>query len=1816
MNSMLHPHLCSLIGVIWLLAFCANPAAAAVSDAKAISDVEQCRVDAGFGTDGRLLNDPTPTSVEVCNRAFNSHPEDSNVAAYLGRALYRNDLEAASFSFIKRSANAGNRIGQFLLGVAYQYGYGVQDDLGEAIDAYRIAALAEHADAQMNLVWILFDRRREKLDISEAVPWLTKAVGQGHCEALNFQGWMISHGIGQLRNAALATQYYLRAAECGSRLGAFNAALHLLETDSPRGVSLLRQAAEAGLTNAKSLLGEVFMRGRIVPRDDVEAARWLQAAINDRDDRAVRILAEMISLGRAENLPAYEIKRIAVWAREKQESRIDEQLDDKQPWPIVWKPGVELPAWKLAERYIVRTSSSKLRFVENVSAAWKMHNLLEEIGPAAAKEILADSLASTQPTAVQRGGNHFARYSSLVPKALVPPIAKLPNKAIVRETILEEKVITAQEFRKQWKSEICDKMTVFDKLFYTTDDVIHAVLPLLLSSRYEPCIVSTLRLIGARFQYPDKGLSTYVVQQLSSKNDGIRSYAVDAASAIGLRLTSDQITALLHDSSQKVKIRVLEKIPNIAALVPPALLAALINDSDEQICNEAMVIARNADSPEVRNALFLNLKQPKLANSAGETLAVFDTLSIPPTTFKGLLDRRVAGKPDIVAEKILEAADPIKLIDELRSGLHSPTSGVRLATLHFAAELEAFDLRSELEAILTSDSDVEVRAKAANILGNFASRESLRALEDGLKDSSPSVRLHSLTALRMDRGHAYKGALTLRNDPDQAIQTEVAKYLDVSNNRGSVHPSHDINTIGAPETTGLEQKIAAQKSQQSFLSALSVTDKFEHLCGAGARKKGFPQTVAEADTLIGMASDIRIHMQTREKIAVCLTSYYASSVSVESLPWLVQIANDPVSSEFLRFAAVDTLLKHDTKEAAELLMQVWFEGFILAKTCATWLGETKMDKFAPPIVYRVLRPYLQHTDPIIKVYSSGCLPSVPRRNVARILQQFAEDANASIRAAALELVASSDESSIAASMQMLRKALRENESVNLRSALWSTGTTAAIQDARRYNGPLTWPTINFWSEAISQDPVALSLQQLLHAIPRSNGNHDSVAKAAVQMSERLPDAQLNDALIARIAPVLTQAFVEMDFDEPHTFSPLVLRAFCEGDNLRTWRHHFYYNKIFDDAIKVLSTQHTSLNSAALECLARLRTRVIAVPADLAAAMVKLFMNGGQLQQAAALIARVNNSVQYRGQLEKSRWLLAQSEVLVRQGEYAKSLEKVDEIDETLRHVGGFKTLIRARASLIRGWALLKSGHTDARFELASAMRGDWNTNILATSLALPLGIFEPMAAARDAVDYFNLHANSSSELRSAASILLTQLIDDGLENGRVEQALVDADQLASLQNTEDPGLATSSMFGNDRDLMLRHMGQLEGRIRRLASRKDAGRNVNSYDKEFVLAKQDLKSWQSLMLARYPMMVALLRPVALDIQKLKHSLGKDRVLIQYLVLPRRTIALVVSNESISIVPIGIDAMKLKNLVASVRDMLGEDLRAEVVAEPNRGAKIVDSGRPKNISNALTTLSQVLVDPIGKIAGSKKEWVIVPHGVLHSLPFSALSFGREPVLTKHTISVIGRAGQLEFGEGTEEIKKPGSSIKVIALGNPTMPNAQWAPLAGAELEIKSIANILGNENSEIFLGPKARKDVLLNRPLGNSILHFAVHGQAMRGIESRLLLADGFLTAKDAWLLPLNETPLVVLSACETGLGDVLLGNEILSLANAFMFAGARYVVASLWRIPDAETRAFMAMFYTRLRSGELPKVALANTQRAAMARGDSPATWAAFVIYGP
>jgi CHAT domain-containing protein len=110
-------------------------------------------------------------------------------------------------------------------------------------------------------------------------------------------------------------------------------------------------------------------------------------------------------------------------------------------------------------------------------------------------------------------------------------------------------------------------------------------------------------------------------------------------------------------------------------------------------------------------------------------------------------------------------------------------------------------------------------------------------------------------------------------------------------------------------------------------------------------------------------------------------------------------------------------------------------------------------------------------------------------------------------------------------------------------------------------------------------------------------------------------------------------------------------------------------------------------------------------------------------------------------------------------------------------------------------------------------------------------------------------------------------------------------------------------------------------------------------------------------------------------------------------------------------------------------------------------------------------------------------------------------------------------------------------------------------------------------------------------------------------------DGLLTAEDVTGLDLTGTELAVLSACETGLGQIYAGEGVFGLRRAFELAGARTLVMSLWKVPDDVTQALMADSYELVLGGMGRSHALRQAQIAARARDPHPRAWGGFVCQG-
>jgi CHAT domain-containing protein len=218
--------------------------------------------------------------------------------------------------------------------------------------------------------------------------------------------------------------------------------------------------------------------------------------------------------------------------------------------------------------------------------------------------------------------------------------------------------------------------------------------------------------------------------------------------------------------------------------------------------------------------------------------------------------------------------------------------------------------------------------------------------------------------------------------------------------------------------------------------------------------------------------------------------------------------------------------------------------------------------------------------------------------------------------------------------------------------------------------------------------------------------------------------------------------------------------------------------------------------------------------------------------------------------------------------------------------------------------------------------------------------------------------------------------------------------------------------------------------------------------------------------------------------------------------------------------------------------------------------------------------------------------------------------------------------------------------------------WNYLPGTLMEINQLQNIIKTHENEIstLTGNKAT-ETNFKKLSGNSpnIIHIATHGFFFENqnikprygmslstedqyrlaedplLRSGIMMAganyawkhgsnpmeddDGILTAMEISNLDLSDTDMVVLSACETGLGDIDGSEGVYGLQRAFKMSGVNIIVMSLWQVPDKETAEFMTMFYSKWKASNNVREAFNITQRSMQHKyKKEPEKWAAFVLF--
>jgi CHAT domain-containing protein len=286
-------------------------------------------------------------------------------------------------------------------------------------------------------------------------------------------------------------------------------------------------------------------------------------------------------------------------------------------------------------------------------------------------------------------------------------------------------------------------------------------------------------------------------------------------------------------------------------------------------------------------------------------------------------------------------------------------------------------------------------------------------------------------------------------------------------------------------------------------------------------------------------------------------------------------------------------------------------------------------------------------------------------------------------------------------------------------------------------------------------------------------------------------------------------------------------------------------------------------------------------------------------------------------------------------------------------------------------------------------------------------------------------------------------------------------------------------------------------------------------------------------------------------------------------------------------------------------------------------------------AQSWLFETLLAPVVERLTEGGHLIVVPHAILHYLPFEVLADGRGRYLVeRYTTSYAASVSSFAHLRNEGGPRQPG----VLAVGSPATPlsavDERGSPLAWASqlralphsrAELRRIAATFRGR-TRVLEGSRAIEEALSAEMLGDvGILHFATHALIDEDRPDRSGLAlsphpagsDGILQTREVYRLPL-ERALVTLSACQTALGREVTGEGLLSVARAFFFAGASAVTASLWNVSDRSTADLMARFYQRIHEGASFDLALADAKRAFLGSTSvrrHPYYWAPFVLMG-
>jgi CHAT domain-containing protein len=342
--------------------------------------------------------------------------------------------------------------------------------------------------------------------------------------------------------------------------------------------------------------------------------------------------------------------------------------------------------------------------------------------------------------------------------------------------------------------------------------------------------------------------------------------------------------------------------------------------------------------------------------------------------------------------------------------------------------------------------------------------------------------------------------------------------------------------------------------------------------------------------------------------------------------------------------------------------------------------------------------------------------------------------------------------------------------------------------------------------------------------------------------------------------------------------------------------------------------------------------------------------------------------------------------------------------------------------------------------------------------------------------------------------------------------------------------------------------------------------------------------------------ALQTGTSFNLEEIRASLAPDTLVLEYYQARGQTYVCVLGREQLDIVPLGPIA-ELRHIVRLLKFQLSK-FRLDPAYLSTFSAQLQAA-----TDTHLRELYAALIAPVrGRLHA--EHLVVVPHDVLHLVPFHALLDGNRHLIDDFTVSYAPSSSVYLLCR----TKPPGSSQGAVIMG---------VPDAGTPFildEVRAVAKAL--PASQVFVGADATAHELQQRGETSRFVHVATHGFFRRDnpMFSSIRLGDGPLSVYDLYQFRLSAE-LVALSGCGTGLSVVVGGDEQLGLVRGLLYAGAHAVLLTLWDAYDGSTAEFMTAFYQQVTKGRTKAQAAQDAMRALRESRPHPFYWAPFVLIG-